>query len=141
SADRRAMKQVLINLLSNAIKFTPAHGCVTVDAWWNDDEMTFAVSDTGIGMSDKEQSQLFTAFSQINNGATRKSEGTGLGLCLVKGLVGLHDGNVSVLSSRNVGTKMQVHIPNARVKRDDCPQTNAQADFTGGSYNAFRQSA
>ncbi|MEO1747563.1 MAG: HAMP domain-containing sensor histidine kinase [Pseudomonadota bacterium] len=70
SADRRAMKQVLINLLSNAIKFTPAHGCVTVDAWWNDDEMNFAVSDTGIGMSDEEQSQLFTAFSQINGDTT-----------------------------------------------------------------------
>lgn len=140
-ADRRAIKQVLINLLSNAIKFTPEKGCVTVDAWWDDHCLSFSVSDTGIGMSEEEQAQLFTAFSQIDNRATRKSEGTGLGLCLVKGLVGLHDGEVTVFSSRHVGTRMQVDLPNARLEGHDCSHGITQADVTGGSNDAFRQSA
>ncbi|MEL6201575.1 MAG: HAMP domain-containing sensor histidine kinase [Pseudomonadota bacterium] len=140
-ADRRAIKQVLINLLSNAIKFTPENGCVTVDAWWEDHCLHFSVSDTGIGISEEEQTQLFTAFSQIDNGATRKSEGTGLGLCLVKGLVGLHGGDVTVFSSRHVGTRMQVHLPNARVEKRDRSRRITQADATGGSQDAFRQSA
>ena len=140
-ADRRATKQILINLLSNAVKFTPDQGCVTIEAWFEQDTLAFAVSDTGIGMSEAEQKHIFSPFSQVDNGTTRQVEGTGLGLCLVKGLAGLHGGSVEVSSSKNVGTKMVVRIPNAAMDEPAAPCFDTTAVSRGGTDDALRQSA
>ena len=141
NADRRAIKQVLINLLSNAVKFTPDNGCITIDAWFERETLAFAVSDTGIGMSKTDQERIFSAFSQIDNGTTRQAEGTGLGLCLVKGLVGLHGGDITVSSSKNVGTRMLIHIPNAHISDGARPCTAETTLSPGGNNDALRQSA
>ena len=110
-ADRRACKQVLINLLSNAIKFTPAGGSVTVHAQQAGQDLLLAVSDTGIGIAPEYLPRLGDPFFQAHTGAAREAEGTGLGLSVVKGLVGLHGGSISVESAPQQGTCVTIRLP------------------------------
>lgn len=110
-ADRRAIKQILINLVSNAVKFTDKGGVVTVDAACDASRLVFTVSDTGIGMTEKDLEKLGRPFFQVHNDYTRAYEGTGLGLSLVKGLVELHGGRLDIASRPDEGTCVTVIIP------------------------------
>lgn len=100
-ADPRRLKQILINLLSNAVKFTPAGGQVSLEVTPNPAEgaIHFAVKDSGIGISAEDMSKLFKPFIQLDGGLSRQYEGTGLGLALVRKLVDLHGGSVTVASA------------------------------------------
>jgi PAS domain S-box-containing protein len=114
--DVRALKQVLLNLLSNAVKFTAAGGEVRLSARVSDrGDLEIAVSDTGIGMSERDAARIFEPFYQIRSELTRQYEGTGLGLSLVKGLVEMHGGTVAVRSVPQHGTTMTATFPAARV--------------------------
>lgn len=97
--DERRMRQVLINLLSNGVKFTPDGGRLTLrvsnlSSRW----LLFEVEDTGIGIAASDQDRLFQPFVQIDSSLSRHYEGTGMGLALVKQIVELHEGQVSVSS-------------------------------------------
>jgi two-component system, cell cycle sensor histidine kinase DivJ len=120
-ADRRAIQQVMINLIGNAIKFTNAGGVVSVDVENSGPAFTITVSDTGIGIPADKIDLLGKPFMQVQNEHSRKYEGTGLGLSLVKGLVALHGGKFSVASVLGEGTVMTVVIPNdgARLTAED----------------------
>ncbi|MEJ6781359.1 sensor histidine kinase [Aminobacter sp. Piv2-1] len=111
TADRRAVQQMLINLVSNAVKFTPDGGRVEIGAKRLGSRLHFWVSDTGIGIAEEHLSRLGTPFMQIQNDYTRRFEGTGLGLSLVKGLVALHDGTMSIESAPQEGTKVTISLP------------------------------
>ena len=110
-ADKRALKQVLINLLGNAIKFTPAGGRVTVGARQDGAHVSIFVSDTGCGMSPYDLPRLGGAFFQAGSAEDRTYEGTGLGLSVVRGLVGLHGGEISIESGLGLGTTVSVRMP------------------------------
>jgi cell cycle sensor histidine kinase DivJ len=110
-ADRRAVQQMLINLVSNAVKFTPDGGRVEIGAKRLGSRLHFWVSDTGIGIARDDLSRLGTPFTQIENDYTRRFEGTGLGLSLVKGLVALHDGTMSIESALGEGTTVTISLP------------------------------
>ncbi len=115
-ADERALKQIIINLLSNAIKFTPPGGKVTVRAGIaGDGGFRLTVSDTGIGMEEEEIVTALTPFAQVESAFSRKYEGTGLGLPLVKSLVELHGGTLEIVSEPGVGTNVHACFPAARV--------------------------
>jgi PAS domain S-box-containing protein len=115
--DRRRIQQVLINLLGNAIKFTPEHGQITLDVYLekpiNDPQqfICFAITDTGIGIAAADLPQLFQPFVQIDRNLNRQYEGTGLGLALVKQIVELHDGGVSVQSELGQGSCFAFKLP------------------------------
>jgi cell cycle sensor histidine kinase DivJ len=111
NADRRAVQQILINLASNAIKFTPDGGKVGIGAARVGSRLHFWVSDTGIGIAEADLADLGKPFMQIQNDYTRRFEGTGLGLSLVKGLVALHEGTMSIESAPGEGTKVTVTLP------------------------------
>lgn len=111
NADRRAVQQILINLVSNAVKFTPEGGTITVDAQRLDDRLQFQISDTGIGISEDDLEKIGRPFAQVQNDYTRQYEGTGLGLSLVKGLVALHEGEMSIESAPEMGTTVTVRLP------------------------------
>ncbi|MBZ9674794.1 PAS domain-containing sensor histidine kinase [Mesorhizobium sp. ES1-1] len=111
NADRRAVQQMLINLLSNAIKFTPDGGQVVIGAKRIGSRLHFWVEDTGIGIAEEDFANLGKPFTQIQNDYTRKFEGTGLGLSLVKGLVALHDGTMSIESMPGEGTTVTISLP------------------------------
>ncbi len=113
-ADRRAVQQILINLLSNAVKFTPDGGAISVDVAERPGMFEFSVSDTGIGIPEQDLGKLGRPFMQIENDLTRSFDGTGLGLSLVKGLVELHRGTLSIESAVGEGTTVRVGLPNPR---------------------------
>ncbi|MCP4698910.1 MAG: response regulator [Gammaproteobacteria bacterium] len=112
-ADPRRLKQVLINLLSNAVKFTPKGGKVGLDVTCNTEQETVYLSvwDTGIGIPEAEMPRLFQPFVQAESGLSRRFEGTGLGLALVRRLVKLHGGCVSVESEPGKGSRFTVSLP------------------------------
>ena len=113
TADGRRLKQILVNLLHNAVKFTPANGRVTLEIRPSQEEQCVALSvtDTGIGISVEDQKHLFAPFTQVDNSLTRNYEGTGLGLALVKRLVKMHGGSVSVESALDQGSRFTVVLP------------------------------
>jgi CheY-like chemotaxis protein len=120
--DERRIREVLINLLSNAVKFTPAGGRVTLevihqkqsanpDIAKSQDTLKFIVSDTGIGIQPDYMDRLFKPFVQIDSALNRQYAGTGLGLALVKRIIELHGGTVTVTSEMGVGSRFTVEIP------------------------------
>ena len=115
NADQRAIQQILINLVGNAIKFTDRGGLVTIDAEVAGSDLKLIVSDTGIGIAENKLATLGQPFVQIQNDYTRKYEGTGLGLSLVKGLVALHGGQFDIRSRPGEGTVITVTDPARRL--------------------------
>jgi len=112
-ADRRACRQVLLNLLSNAVKFTPQGGRVSVTLERQFDGISVKVADTGIGIAADDLPRLGEPFFQVRSGHDRPFEGTGLGLSVVRGLVGLHGGSMTVDSTPGKGTVVDVRLPSS----------------------------
>ena len=110
-ADKRCFKQILLNLLSNGVKFTPSGGSVQIRVARDGDALRMVVEDTGIGIKAEDLPRLGEPFFQAQSGYDRRFEGTGLGLSVVKGLVGLHGGSVSVESQFGKGTRVCVRMP------------------------------
>lgn len=112
--DITKLRQILFNLLSNACKFTE-HGTITLRAWRERREgvdlAVFEVSDTGIGITPKQQENLFEAFSQADASITTKYGGTGLGLALVRKFTELLGGEVEFLSRAGEGSTFIVRVP------------------------------
>ncbi len=131
--DARKTKQIIFNLLSNAVKFTPDGGSVCLRARkiegkglgsgnknvilspkhpeFNGSFLEISISDTGIGISEADQKKLFTAFVQVDSSLSRKYEGTGLGLVIVKRLTELHGGAVAMQSEEGKGSTFTVWLP------------------------------
>ncbi|WP_158008565.1 PAS domain S-box protein [Methanohalophilus portucalensis] len=116
-ADRKKFKQIMYNLLSNATKFTPAKGTITIIANQKKDKLKVAVSDTGIGIPESEQTTIFEPFQQVKSSKSSEHKGTGLGLSLVRELVEMHDGQVELKSEVGKGSTFTFTIP-------DKPTTN-----------------
>jgi len=115
SIDRLRIKQVLLNLLSNAIKFTQKGGCISVECAQNAlGDIVFWVRDTGIGIPADSISLVFEPFRQVDSTLSRKFEGTGLGLSLVRTFVELHGGEVKLESIVAKGTSVSVSLPASR---------------------------
>lgn len=115
-ADNRAARQILLNLLSNAVKFCREGGEVVVSAFQSDGALKIAVKDNGIGIPVSEIPRIGQAFEQATNNPFLASEGTGLGLALVKSLIGLHQGTFEIESVEGHGTTVTVGFPAAEAK-------------------------
>jgi two-component system, NtrC family, sensor kinase len=111
AADERKIKQIMFNLLSNAVKFTPDGGRITVSASRSNDDISVAVSDTGIGIASADQERIFGEFQQVGRAVTHSSEGTGLGLALTRRFVELHGGKLCVKSTPGQGSIFTFTIP------------------------------
>ena len=108
--DREMWEKVVFNLLSNALKFT-FDGTVSVWLGEQDGQAALRVADTGVGIAAAEIPRLFDRFHRIENAPSRSNEGSGIGLALVRELVGLHGGTISAESTENVGTTFTVRLP------------------------------
>lgn len=110
--DRGHLEKVLLNLLSNALKFTPTGGSIRLSASpLADDSFQIEVSDTGVGIAAEQLPLLFQRFQQLDNSATRRHGGTGLGLALAKELVELMGGRIAVDSTPGRGSIFRVELP------------------------------
>ena len=112
-ADERRLRQILVNLLSNAVKFTPEGGMVTLTVAGDSERIRFSVRDTGIGIAPEDMERIFEPFTQLDGGFSRFQEGTGLGLALVRRLIHLHGGDLSVESEPGEGSVFTVALPRA----------------------------
>jgi cell cycle sensor histidine kinase DivJ len=97
--------------LSNAVKFTPQDGTVTVTVRPQGNGLAISVADTGIGILAKDLARLGDPFFQARDSYDRPYEGTGLGLSVVRGLVGLHGGEMTIESALGEGTRVTVKLP------------------------------
>lgn len=112
-ADERRLKQILVNLLSNAVKFTPEGGKIGLDVVGDPQKewVSFAVSDSGVGIAEADIQRLFQPFVQLDSRLARHHEGSGLGLALVYRMAELHGGSVSVSSEIGCGSRFTVTLP------------------------------
>jgi signal transduction histidine kinase len=109
--DRARLAQVLDNLISNALKFTPAGGRVDVRLKAANDLAVVEVEDTGLGIPQDEQQQLFERFFRSSRATQNAIPGTGLGLTITKAIVERHGGRIALESAENVGTLVRVELP------------------------------
>jgi signal transduction histidine kinase/DNA-binding response OmpR family regulator len=109
--DLAKFKQILFNLLSNAVKFSPPGSTVTVRATLEDDAITVAVRDEGIGIDPAHHAMIFEEFRQVDSTARREFGGTGLGLALVKKFAELQGGQVTVESHLGAGSTFSFTLP------------------------------
>jgi cell cycle sensor histidine kinase DivJ len=110
-ADKRALTQILLNLLSNAIRFSDSGGRVVIGARAEAASILFTVEDDGVGIGEQDLARLGEPYFQAQSARERRHGGSGLGLSIVKGLVRLHGGELSIDSRIGRGTRVTVRLP------------------------------
>ncbi|MGL6175161.1 MAG: ABC transporter substrate binding protein [Cellulosilyticaceae bacterium] len=109
--DREKIERVILNLLSNAIKFTPKGGNISVSIERASDQVKISIEDSGIGIDKDKVDKVFSKFYQVDNELTRPGEGSGIGLYIVKKLIELHEGEVTLSSTKGEGTTFVILLP------------------------------
>jgi signal transduction histidine kinase len=122
-ADADRIIQVLANLLTNANKYAPEGAEVRLAATRVGDEVEFAVSDNGPGLSEEELDHVFDRFWRAQSGETQEVGGTGLGLAIAKSLVDLHGGAISATSTQGEGATFRFVLPIAKDGRASRTET------------------
>ena len=99
------IQQVLYNLIDNAIKFSNANSTITVETTEKSEKVLISVKDTGIGIPKDSINQIWDRFYKIDSSRGKDKKGTGLGLSIVKEIIQVHNENINVVSTENVGTE------------------------------------
>jgi signal transduction histidine kinase len=105
------LREAMDNLISNAVKYTPDGGTITIGAYSEEDRLYFSVKDTGYGIPADQQSKIFQPYFRANQPETEHITGTGVGLSLVKEVVGRHGGNVWFESQEGQGSTFGFWLP------------------------------
>ncbi|MBU3097905.1 MULTISPECIES: ATP-binding protein [Clostridium] len=119
SFDPEKIERVILNLLSNSIKFTRAGGSMMVNMYDKGENIIISVKDTGIGIPKDKLNIIFDRFRQVDRSITRRQEGSGIGLSIVKSLVELHGGTISVLSEYGRGTEFIIVLPVTELTKEN----------------------
>ena len=131
NGDPTRLAQVFSNLLNNAVKFTPAHGAIRLSAEVEGDHATVRVADNGVGIAPEAQSAVFDMFTHAAGTGRRAAGGLGVGLSLAKGLVELHQGEVTLRSDGpGLGSEFSVRLPLAE------PAASPQQTGMAASHDA-----
>ena len=118
SCDYEKIERVILNLMANSIKFTPEGGSITVNMFDKGENILILIKDTGIGIPSNKLDIIFDRFRQVDKSFTRNREGSGIGLSIVKSLVELHGGKISVSSEYGKGTEFSILLPIAEISTD-----------------------
>ena len=111
ACDPNKIETIIFNLLSNATKFTNADGKITVNIFDKEEYIIISVQDTGIGIAEEDKQNIFQRFLQIDDTSHRNSEGSGIGLSLVKSLVEMHGGEITIESIYGQGSNFIIKLP------------------------------
>ncbi|MBI6875112.1 ATP-binding protein [Clostridium aciditolerans] len=124
--DSDKIERIVLNILSNAIKFTERGGSIFVNIYDLGDRIKISIKDTGIGIPEDKLESVFGRFAQVNRPISRRGEGSGIGLALVKSLVELHDGKIYVKSKVGEGSEFIIELPVTLVeeKKDLEPESS-----------------
>src|ERR1039458_3354586 len=140
--DRDKLEKIVLNLVFNALKFTPAGGRVELRAEKRDEDFVLTVADTGMGISEKNLPHVFDRFWQADGSSKRKYQGVGIGLALVKELVEIQGGKVTVQSQEGKGTTFTVTLPYQKAEPapklspEATPQTAPDTAADGGTVTS-----
>lgn len=118
SCDEDKIERIILNLLSNAVKFTEPGGKIQVTIYDKGENVVISVKDSGIGIPDNKLKDIFDRFTQVDNMLTRKKEGTGIGLSIVKYLVEMQGGKICVKSNYGEGAEFLMDFP---ISQGDAP--------------------
>lgn len=124
--DSEKLERIMLNLLSNSIKFTKSGGKINVNVYTKDDSIFISVKDTGIGIPQDMIEKIFDPFTQVDTSLKRNAEGSGIGLSLVKFLVQMHNGEITVKSQLDVGSEFIVKLPIKLAEDKPIKQENEQ---------------
>lgn len=111
ACDPYALERIMLNLLSNAVKFTKPGGKIKVNIFDKITTLQISIIDTGVGIQQDKLEVIFQRFRQAEDLNTRNHEGSGIGLALVKELVEMHEGKISVKSEYGIGTRFLIELP------------------------------
>lgn len=111
ACDPDKIERIILNLISNAVKFTNTSGSIFVNIIDKGDSVEISVKDTGIGMDKEHLNNIFKRFHQIDKSLSRNSEGSGIGLSLVRSIVELHGGKISAESNPDEGSIFKIELP------------------------------
>lgn len=118
SCDADMIERILLNLLSNAVKYTEKEGCIKVSVKDMKKVIRISVKDSGIGISEDMLDLIFERFIQVDKPLSRRCEGSGIGLSLVKSLVELHNGRIYVNSTVNEGSEFTFELPVTTIEKE-----------------------
>lgn len=110
------IEKIVLNLVSNSIKYTKSEGSINVGLMLKDDILEIEFKDTGIGIADELKDKIFHRFSRVDSSLKRVNEGSGIGLNIVKSMIEVHNGSISVDSVLNEGSIFKVKLPNVLIK-------------------------
>ena len=116
ACDPDKIERIILNLLSNAIKYTKENGKIYVNIGKDNNNIYISVTDNGIGIPKKKLDTIFERYAQVDNKLTRRFNGSGIGLSLVKSLVKMHQGDIYVESKINEGSKFTIRLPILQVE-------------------------
>jgi PAS domain S-box-containing protein len=118
ACDPDKIERIILNLLSNAFKFTEPGGSIAVNLFDNDGSIRISVKDTGIGIPEDKQYEVFKRFTQVDTSLSRNREGSGIGLAIVKSLVEMHGGTITLESRVGEGSEFIIDIPATILPQD-----------------------
>lgn len=128
ACDPDKIERVMLNLLSNAVKYTPPNGSIRVTLFRRDGYVVISVKDSGIGIPEEKQEIIFERFIQADHSTTRNREGSGIGLSLVRSLVELHKGRVSLNSRYGQGSEFFIELPEVTCEAGACGEVHSRND-------------
>jgi PAS domain S-box-containing protein len=126
------IERIMLNLLSNAVKFTDEGDKIEVNVLDREESILISVRDTGVGIPEDKQELIFERFGQADKSFTRNSEGSGIGLSIVKLLVEMHEGVITVKSEYEEGSEFIIELPARTLSEDELKNTynNEAQDLT-----------
>ena len=134
TADRRAMKQILLNLLSNAVKFTDDGGRIAVRTREVSGGVVLTIADTGIGIPKAALGKIGQPFEQVQSQYAKSKGGSGLGLAISRSLTILHHGRMKIRSRVGMGTVISIHIPDQGKKVVEISTGRNRLEYAAHSF-------
>ena len=129
ACDPDKIERIMLNLLSNAIKYTDDNGEINVSLKKENEDVVVSVKDSGVGIPKDKLELIFDRFGQANNILSRRCEGSGIGLSIVKSIVEMHGGKIEVFSEIGKGTEFVFNIPIKTLKEENVILTCDNKDY------------